>query len=114
MSKKQAKSQASSSRVGLEQDSNIFGSAFGSTSGFGTSASPLSYLAEQPDLSALSDANVVVNFKNLYKKDGTTKTKALEELQTYVDRHNAESRALEEAFLESWVGASVHSLLTTT
>ncbi|KAI9668363.1 MAG: hypothetical protein M1831_001117 [Alyxoria varia] len=103
MSKKQTKSQASSSRVSLGQDSNAFGSAFGSTSGFGASASPLSYLAEQPDLAALSDPNVVVHFKNLAKKDGTTKTKALEELQTYVDRHYLESQSLEEAFLESWV-----------
>ncbi|KAK5940389.1 hypothetical protein PMZ80_007809 [Knufia obscura] len=65
------KSQASSARVA----SNLGG--FGT---FQTSASPLSYVAEQPDLNQISEPNVVVALKNLGKKDSTTKAKALDEL----------------------------------
>ncbi|KAJ8610504.1 hypothetical protein MRB53_038496 [Persea americana] len=57
--------------------------AFGSSlapSSFGSASSSLSYLAESPDLTSISDPGVVVNFKNTLKKDGTTKAKALEEL----------------------------------
>lgn len=98
MSKKPSKAQASSTRVAISNAGPAFGS-----SGFG-SGSPLSYLAEQPDLSALSDPNVVVSFKNLTKKDSTTKAKALEDLQSQV---SDDSGGVEEAFLEAWVGGSV-------
>ena len=70
MSKK-FKSQASSARAA---------SGFGGFGAFQTAASPLSYIAEQPDLSNISEPSVVVALKNLGKKDSTTKAKALEEL----------------------------------
>lgn len=95
MSKRQFKSQASSGRSagGL--------GGFGNSSAFGSSqSSALSYIQEPPDYSQISDPNVVVAFKNLSKKDGTTKAKALEELQTYV---STQDREVEDAILEAWV-----------
>ncbi|KAH6658918.1 hypothetical protein BKA67DRAFT_665755 [Truncatella angustata] len=87
------------------------GKAFGSVAsgGFGafssaSSGSKLSYLTEPPDLSAISDANAVVSFKNLLKKDPTTKTKALEDLLTYVEAHpHQQNGGTEDAVLEAWV-----------
>ncbi|OWP03493.1 hypothetical protein B2J93_7511 [Marssonina coronariae] len=96
MSKRQFKLQASSSRA-------VSGVGFG---GFGlaSSGSTLSYLTEPPNLSAISDAHVVVAFKNLSKKDGTTKAKALEDLRTYVLAHPYEQDGgVEDAVLEAWV-----------
>ncbi|KAF2083345.1 RING zinc finger protein-like protein [Saccharata proteae CBS 121410] len=98
MSKRTAKSQASSSRAAATG----FGGGFGfgsSTSTFGASASPLSYVSEPPNLSSISDANTVVAFKNLSKKDSTTKAKALEDLQAYVSSAGAQ---IEDALLEAW------------
>lgn len=102
MSKKQFKAQASSSRAFTS--AGAFGSSLGAGSAFGSASSPLSYLAEQPDLSAVSDPNIVVNFKNLSKKDTSTKSKALEDLQSYVSSLLEQKQELEEAFLEAWVG----------
>ena len=95
MSKRQFKSQASSGRAGA-----TFG-GFGNASFGASQASILSYVQEPPDHSGITDANVVVAFKNLSKKDGTTKAKALEDLQSYVVSSQSE---IEEAFLEAWVG----------
>ncbi|KAM0284685.1 hypothetical protein ACHAQH_001839 [Verticillium albo-atrum] len=68
------------------------------------SGSGLSYLTEPPDFSSISDANVGVAFKNLLKKDATTKTKALEELVSYVRaRPHEQDGGVEEAILEAWV-----------
>ncbi|SMR54765.1 unnamed protein product [Zymoseptoria tritici ST99CH_3D1] len=83
------KSQASSGRVGT----------FGN-SGFGsTQSSTLSYIQEPLDYSGISDANVVVALKNLTKKDSTTKTKALEDLQAGLVTDND----ISDALLETWV-----------
>ncbi|KAG7124989.1 E3 ubiquitin-protein ligase listerin like [Verticillium longisporum] len=69
-----------------------------------STGSGLSYLTEPPDFSSISDANVGVAFKNLLKKDATTKTKALEELVAYVRAHPHEQHGgAEEAILEAWV-----------
>jgi hypothetical protein len=97
MSKRQFKAQASSSRVA----SGAPGSGFGGFGGFGSQAagSSLSYFTEPPNLSAISDPNVAVNFKNLSRKNATTKSKALEDLTGYV----RESGGPEEAILEAWV-----------
>lgn len=97
MSKKQFRSQASSGRVASGAG---FG-AFGSTT-FGSSSSPLSYVYEAPDLSGISEPNVIVNFKNLMKKDSTTKAKALEDLQAHV----ASGQEPEEPFLTAWVNTA--------
>ncbi|KAJ9659302.1 hypothetical protein H2198_003178 [Neophaeococcomyces mojaviensis] len=69
--KKGFKSQASSARAA---------STFGGLGTFQTTTSPLSYIAEQPDLSQITEPQVVVALKNLGKKDSTTKAKALDEL----------------------------------
>lgn len=97
MSKRQFKSQASSSRVSA--------GGFGGFGGFGsTTGSSLSYLSEPPNLTAISDANVVVAFKNLLKKDSTTKTKGLEDLINYVSAHPFEQDGgVEQSILEAWV-----------
>lgn len=95
MSKKQFKSQASSGRAG-----GGFGPGFG---GFGSSqSSVLSYIQEPLDFSAISDANVVIAFKNLSKKDAVTRTKALEDLQGAIAVPNVH---IEDGTLDAWVGA---------
>lgn len=109
MSKKAYKSQASSSRAvnvafGTHSDGAPFGSGLGSAIFGAVSSSPLSYVYEPPDLSRFSEPNVGVAFKNIQKKDGITKSKALEELQTYVSHLEADKGGLEEAMLEAWVG----------
>ncbi|KAF1835661.1 hypothetical protein BDW02DRAFT_280086 [Decorospora gaudefroyi] len=94
--KRSAKAQASSARAAT----STFG-AFGSpTPAFGASSSPLPYVSEPPDLSAISDANVVVYFRNLSKKDSTTKAKALEDIQAHVA---SLQEPVEEGLLEAWI-----------
>ncbi|RFU30558.1 hypothetical protein B7463_g5769, partial [Scytalidium lignicola] len=96
MSKRQFKSHASSSRAAA-------GVGFGGF-GFTSAAGSLSYLTAPPDLSNISDANVVVAFKNLLKKDSTTKSKALEDLKAYVQLHPYEQDGgVEEPVLDAWV-----------
>lgn len=109
MSKKPFKFQASSSRAVsgafVQTDVASSPSKFGAKSTFGAvPSSSLSYVYEPPDLSGISEPNVVVALKNLQKKDSTTKTKALEELQAYVLSLATVSGGLEEAILEAWVG----------
>lgn len=90
----------------------VSGKGFGSPapSGFGGFSTPssggrgLSYLSDPPDYSSISDANVVVSFKNLLKKDSTTKTKALEDLVAYVQAHPYDQDGgVEEPVLKAWV-----------
>ena len=96
MSKRQSKSQASSTRATPGTTFGGFGSA--------SASSTLSYLTEPPNLSSISDANVVVEFKNLSKRDGTTKARALEDLRAYVQAHPYEQDGgTEEPILEAWV-----------
>lgn len=97
MSKKQYRSQASSGRIG--------GALGGFGGGFGSSqSSTLSYVQEPTDLSAISDPNVVVAVKNLSKKDGTTKAKALEDLSAHVSATDID---VEDGLLEAWVRSQV-------
>ena len=106
MSKKAFRAQASSARAAsgafggaFEREDGAFGS---SPTTFGTVASsPLSYVYEPPALTGIFNPNVVVAFKNLQKKDGTTKTKALEDLQNYVG--TLEKPDIDEGVLEAWV-----------
>lgn len=88
------------------------GRAFGSPApsgfgGFATTASStgsLSYLSDTPDLSSISDANIVVSFKSLLKKDTTTKSKGLAELIQYTQAHPYEQDGgVENAILDAWV-----------
>lgn len=109
MSKKPFKSQASSSRAlasafGAQPGSNNIG-LFGASSTLGAvPSSPLSYVYEPPDLSAISAPNITVALKNLQKKDATTKFKALEELQSYVGSAEMEEGRVEESIVKAWVG----------
>lgn len=73
---------------------------FGSPSTFSPTASQLSYVNEPPDLSHVLDGNLVVLFKNLLKKDDTTKAKALEDLQNMLGGLSG----IEEPVLAAWVG----------
>lgn len=105
MSKK-FKSQASSSRAA----SGVFGAPGGAFGSFSTdstaqggSSSSLSYIAEPPDLSKISQPQVVVSIKNLLKKDTTTKTKALEDLQDFLCAQETRSGSLEDGLIEAWV-----------
>jgi hypothetical protein len=92
------KEQARSSRIAVGNPS---------TSGFsanpGSSDRPpstLSYFADLPNISPISNPNVVVLFRNLFKKDSTTKARALEDLQT----HFAEqAQNIEDPVLDAWV-----------
>lgn len=77
-----------------------FGNSFGSAS----SGTTLSYLAEPPSFTAVSDPNVVVSLKNVLKRDSTTKAKALEDLLHHVEVHPFDQGAgVDEALLEIWV-----------
>ncbi|KAF5019395.1 hypothetical protein F66182_8595 [Fusarium sp. NRRL 66182] len=81
-------------------------SGFAAFGGFGAASAgtSLSYLAEPPSFSAVSDPNVVVSLKNILKKDSTTKAKALEELLAYVQAHPFDQDGgVEEAILDVWV-----------
>ncbi len=93
--KRQFKSQASSSRA-------VLGTGFGGFGSAGT-GSTLSYLTEPPNLTSIDDAQVIVSFKNLSKKDATTKSKALEDLRTYIQARPFEQGGVEEPVLEAWV-----------
>ncbi|MCJ1432310.1 hypothetical protein MMC27_001666 [Xylographa pallens] len=109
MSKKQFKSQASSSRAVSTTSGANFGTSgtgvFANLQPFGgASASPLSYVYEPPDLSSISEPNVVVAFKNLQKKDSITKAKALEELHLYIVSEKSKKSGVEDPILEAWVG----------
>ena len=97
MSKKAFKSQASSSNVGFASAGAALGTPFGRTAG-----SVLSYVYEPPDLGLISDSSIVVSLKNLQKKDSTTKAKAAEELQSYVNSLSGNKDTLEDAFLDAW------------
>lgn len=92
--KKQYKSQASSARAG-----GLSG-GFGSQGFRSSHSSILSYVQEPPDYSSLTDATIVVAFKNLSKKDATTKAKALEDLQASLESRSGD---IEDSFLDAWV-----------
>lgn len=101
MSKK-FKSQASSSRAAA----STFGSfgGFSSTfSGAGREPSSLTYVAEPPDLSRISEPQLAIAFKNFLKKDEVTRTKSLDDLNDYISSVEARSGTLDDGFLEAWV-----------
>ncbi|CUS15547.1 unnamed protein product [Tuber aestivum] len=61
--------------------------------------SPLSHTSEGPDLSAVSDPSMVVLLKLLSKKDETTKSKALEDLQVKITG----LEDVEDIVLAAWI-----------
>ena len=104
MSKKQYKSQASSNRA-LLGNFTTQNDLSGSSASFGTvSPSSLSYVYEPPDLRAISEPKVVVAYKNVQKRDSTTKARALEDLQAYILALTSEKGDLEDSVLRAWVG----------
>jgi hypothetical protein len=105
MNRRQFKSQASSRATAGALGASVFGS--GQINTFGSTASPLSYITEPPDLSSISEPSIVIVFKSLSKKDSTTKGKALEDLQTYVTLCGANGGTVEDSVLEAWVGLFV-------
>ncbi|RMZ89542.1 hypothetical protein DV736_g3226, partial [Chaetothyriales sp. CBS 134916] len=108
MSGKKSRAQASSARAA---SAAIFGTGFGlgQHSAF-QSTSSLSYVAEQPDLSGVSDPHVVVSLRNLSKKDSTTKSKAIEELQAHVRT----APSLDEAVIAAWIALYPHASIDTS
>lgn len=104
MSKRQVKSQASSERAAVgarSNDSNAGSHIFG---GIHEKSSNLSYVAEPSNLYMISHPNVKITFKNLSKRDSTTKSKALEDLQSHLSSVEAGEEQLEDGVLEAWVG----------
>jgi hypothetical protein len=78
--------------------------------GFGSSpaGSSLAYVAEPPDLSSISDPQVVVSFKNILKKDSITKAKGLEDLLAYIKAHpHEQDGGPEEPVIEAWVSCRI-------
>ncbi|PWY66441.1 hypothetical protein BO70DRAFT_345831 [Aspergillus heteromorphus CBS 117.55] len=101
MSKK-FKSQASSSRAAA----GAFGSFGGFSSAFssqGREPSSLTYVAEPPDLSRISEAQLAIAFKNFLKKDDVTRTKALDDLRDHVLGVESRGGTLDDGFLEAWI-----------
>lgn len=92
----------------------MFGSSTGSSTFGAVPSSPLSYVYEPPDLTGFSDPNVGVAFKNLQKKDGTTKAKALEDLHTYVSSLEAGTGGVEEVVLTAWAKIYPRSSIDTS
>lgn len=79
-------------------------SAFGGFTANSAAGGSLSYLSDPPDLSSISDPNVIVSFKNLLKKDTTTKSKALADLIAYTQAHpHEQDGGVEDAVLDAWV-----------
>lgn len=108
MSKK-FKSQASSSRAAASAFGGFggFSSAFGND---GQESSLLTYITEPPDLSRISDQQLIIAFKNLLKKDEITRTKALEELKEYTASVEGKDGTLDDGFLEAWVSIYTSNL----
>ncbi|EXJ67710.1 uncharacterized protein A1O5_09056 [Cladophialophora psammophila CBS 110553] len=106
MSKKfKSQASASSARAASAAFGSSSSSAFGfrtPSPGFQTAPSSLSYIAEQPNLSIVSNPNLVVSLRNLSKKDSTTKAKALEELQDYVNSLTS-GDSIDSGLLDAWV-----------
>ncbi|CCU74310.1 RING zinc finger protein [Blumeria hordei DH14] len=94
MSKGQFKTQASSSRVAI---SGLEG--FGS----GAHSSSLSYLTKHIDLSGIDCPHIVVAFKNLSRRDDTTRSKALQDLHFHINAQITEKNEVDVAVIQAWV-----------
>ncbi|KAK4144495.1 uncharacterized protein C8A04DRAFT_27679 [Dichotomopilus funicola] len=75
------------------------GAGFG---GFSSSSTTLSYLTPPPDFSSVPQ-EVVVPFKNLLKKDSTTKEKALQEIVAYVQSVGSKGQMVEDQVIDIYV-----------
>lgn len=72
----------------------------------GREPSALTYIAEPPDLSRITEQQLVIAFKNLQKKDEITRTKALEELRDYIFAIEDRNGTLDDGLLNAWVHIS--------
>ena len=63
----------------------------------------MTYVAEPPDLSQVSEPQLVIAFKNFLKKDEVTRTKSLDDLKDYISTVEARGGTLDDGFLEAWV-----------
>lgn len=61
----------------------------------------LNYFTALPDPSLLQDANAIIIFKSLLKKDAITKEKSLNDLLQYIDNSNKTS--VDDNFLMAWL-----------
>lgn len=75
------------------------GGGFG---GFRSSSTSLSYLAPPPDFAGIPH-EVVVAYKNLTKKDSTTKEKALQDILVYVQALGTQGRVPDEPVIDVYV-----------
>ncbi|KAJ5789209.1 uncharacterized protein N7518_006220 [Penicillium psychrosexuale] len=96
------KSQASSSRAAASAFGS-FGGFSGGLPGEGKEASALTYIAVPPDLSRITEQQLVIAFKNLLKKDDITRLKALEELRDHISTLKEKMGTLDDGFLDAWV-----------
>ena len=108
MSKKQFKSQASSTRAGagaFSGSSELLGGSLPSRVFGAGPSSMLSYVYEPPDLTDV-DPKLAVIYKSLQKKDSTTKVKALEDLKAFASSpdFDFENQVARDGLLEPWVG----------
>lgn len=77
------------------------GRGFGAAS---SSTSRLSFSNPPPNLSQISDSNLVVSFKSLSKKNDTTLAKALDDILAFVKTHpDEEGGGIEDAVIKAWV-----------
>ena len=101
MSKRSYKTQASSTRVAFGTPNLLQSNATATTAEKGIYSSQLSYLTEPPSLEHISDPKLVVLLKNLSKKDGITKAKALDDILGLIGSAEYES---DSSVVEAWVG----------
>ena len=101
MSKRQYKVQASSNRAFLNASNPLQTSSFSAPVTIRSNGSQLSYLSEPPDLSGISNADLVVLVKKLLKKENITKEKALEDI---LKLFAVSGEDVDDPFLETWVG----------
>lgn len=94
MSKGQFKTQASSSRVAISGHEGF---------GSGAHSSSLSYLTKHIDLSGIDCPHIVVAFKNLSRKDDTTRSKALQDLHFHINAQITEKNEVDVAVIQAWV-----------
>ena len=107
MSKRPYKVQASSTRVAFGTPSLLQNVSATSSVGQGSHASQLSYLVEPPSVDQVSDSRLVVLLKNLSKRDGTTKAKALDDILGHIASSKIET---DDSVVEAWVGFEFVSL----
>lgn len=107
MSRRPYKTQASSARVAFGTTNLLQSLPTIASSGQRSHDSQLSYVTEPPSLDQISDSKLVVLLKNLSKRDGTTKAKALDDILNLINRPEYD---LDNSVVEAWVGFNIEHL----